>query len=72
MKVSIIMGIYNCEKTLKDSLDSLVAQTLQDFEIILCDDGSHDQTLTIASTYQEIWKDRLIILTNKSNKGLAY
>lgn len=36
--VSVIMGIYNCADTLAESLDSLLAQTYQNFEIIMCND----------------------------------
>ena len=36
-KVSVLMGIYNCASTLQEALNSLYAQTYQDFEIILCD-----------------------------------
>lgn len=72
MKVSVIMGIYNSERTLKDSLDSLVHQTFQDFELILCDDGSRDNTLEIAKSYKPLLEKRLIILKNTVNKGLAY
>ena len=50
-KVSVLMGIYNCAPTLQDALDSLYAQTFQDFEIILCDDGSKDNTDEIALSY---------------------
>ena len=42
------MGIYNCASTLQEALDSLYAQTFQDFEIILCDDGSKDNTYDVA------------------------
>ena len=47
-KVSVLMGIYNCGLTLQEALDSLYAQTYQDFEIILCEDGSKDNTYEIA------------------------
>ena len=43
-RVSVLMGIYNCEEYLQQALDSLYAQTFQDFKIILCDDGSADKT----------------------------
>ena len=41
------MGIYNCAPYLQEALDSLYAQTYKDFEIILCDDGSVDDTYRI-------------------------
>ena len=47
-KVSVIMGIYNCASTLQEALNSLYAQTFQDFKVILCDDGSKDDTLKVA------------------------
>lgn len=68
-KVSVLMGIYNCASTLQEALDSLYAQTFQDFDIILCDDGSSDDTYAIAkenaSEHQNI-----ILLQNDSNQGL--
>lgn len=63
------MGIYNCASTLQEALDSLYAQTFQDFDIILCDDGSSDETYAIAkenaSRHQNI-----ILLNNDTNQGL--
>lgn len=50
--VSIIMGIYNCGKYLSDSIDSILNQTYHDWELIMCDDGSNDNTFDIATAYQ--------------------
>ena len=47
-RISVLMGIYNCASTLPEALDSLYAQTYKDFKIILCDDGSQDNTYEIA------------------------
>lgn len=47
-KISVIVPAYNCENTLELSVNSITAQTLSDFEIILVDDGSTDRTLAIA------------------------
>lgn len=68
-KVSVIMGIYNCASTLQEALDSLYAQTFQDFEIILCDDGSKDNTYEVA---QENLRhhDNIVLLRNEQNLGL--
>lgn len=65
------MGIYNCSSTLQEALDSLYAQTFQDFEIILCDDGSSDNTYKIAKDNAHIHKN-IVLLHNEVNKGLNY
>lgn len=72
MKVSVVMGIYNCEKTLKESLDSLLNQTYESFEIILCEDGSRDNTLKIAKDYVKNYPRKVRLIQNTTNKGLAY
>lgn len=69
--VSVIMGIYNCAPYLQVALDSLYAQTYQDFEIVLCDDGSFDDTYAIANENLKTHKN-IILLKNKTNKGLNY
>ncbi|WP_082193065.1 glycosyltransferase family 2 protein [Bacillus rubiinfantis] len=69
-KVSIIMGIYNCEQTLADSLDSILKQSYQNWELVMCDDGSSDDTYTIAGEYAK--KDsRIRLIRNPDNVGLA-
>lgn len=72
MKVSIVMGLYNCGNTLKESLDSLLNQTYKDFEIIMCDDCSKDNTSQIAQEYVSKYPHKFILLANSENKGLAY
>lgn len=69
--ISVIMGIYNCASTLAEALDSLYAQTYQDFKIILCDDGSTDETLKVAKEYAEKHKN-IILISNGENKGLNF
>ena len=68
-KISVIMGIYNCASTLQEALDSLYAQTYQDFEIILCDDGSKDNTYELALENQR-QHDNIVLLKNPHNMGL--
>lgn len=63
------MGIYNCAPTLQDALDSLYAQTYQDFEIILCDDGSKDSTYELALKNQKKHPN-IVLLSNPCNMGL--
>lgn len=71
IKVSVIMGIYNCERTLKYSIQSIINQTYNDWELIMCDDCSTDNTYEIAKTYTESHKN-ITLLKNKKNMGLAY
>ena len=63
------MGIYNCAPTLQEALDSLYAQTYQDFEIILCDDGSKDNTYELALENQK-QHSNIVLLKNPHNMGL--
>lgn len=69
VKVSVIMGVYNCASTLQEALDSLYAQTFQNFEIILCDDGSKDNTYEVALENQRNHPN-IVLLRNEQNLGL--
>ena len=71
-KVTVIMGIYNCQDTLEEAIDSLIAQTYEDWNLIMCDDGSKDDTVTVAKKIAEKLPGRILILQNKQNKGLNY
>lgn len=65
------MGIYNCAPYLVEALDSLYAQTYQDFKIILCEDGSSDDTYQVAKDYAAK-HDNIILVKNEKNMGLNY
>lgn len=67
MKVSVIVAAYNAEKYLAETLDSLTHQTLDDYEIIVINDGSTDNTQQILETYQENYSNLKLI--NKENAG---
>ena len=71
-KVSIIMATYNCQDTVKNSIESILNQTYQDWEFIICDDCSTDQTYDILLQYQERYPQKIIILRNKKNSKLSY
>ena len=50
-KVTIVMGIYNCEETLEEALQSILMQTYKNWKLIMCDDASTDNTFYIANKY---------------------
>lgn len=68
-KVSVIIPIYNTEKYLRQCLDSVIGQTLEDIEIICVDDGSTDGCPRILREYEE--KDSRIKVIHKENGGLV-
>lgn len=70
--VSVIMGIYNCADTLPDAIESILNQTFQDFELILCNDGSTDKTLMIAQDYAARYPEHIVLIQNEKNMGLNY
>lgn len=68
--VSIVIPVYNIGKYLEKCLDSVVAQTFPDIEIIVVNDGSTDNSPEIIARYAD--KDSRIVVIDKSNEGLAY
>lgn len=68
-KISVIMGAYNCAGTLPAAIASIQNQTFSDWELIICDDGSSDNTWHIANAFREN-DGRLILLRNEGNLGL--
>lgn len=65
--ISVVLPVYNLAPYLKESLDSILNQTIQDFEIIVIDDCSTDNTIEIATSYHD---SRIKILSKTENKGL--
>ncbi|MGN1168014.1 MAG: glycosyltransferase family 2 protein [Lachnospiraceae bacterium] len=71
-KISVIMACYNCSRTLKKAIDSILAQTYTNWVMICCDDGSKDNTLSILRGYQLQYPDKFIIIQNEENRKLPY
>lgn len=70
-KISVLMGIYNCAETLSDAINSIISQTYNNWELIICDDASKDNSLLIAENFAN--KDnRIKIIYNSTNMGLNY
>lgn len=71
-KISILMGIYNCAPTLAEAINSILAQTYPNWELILCDDGSADDTYAIADSYRQQYPQKIVLLKNERNMGLNH
>lgn len=67
--VSVLIPAYNAERYLSDCLDSVLAQTFVDFEVVVIDDGSHDRTRTIADQYAA--RDRRVSVHSQPNRGIS-
>lgn len=68
--VSILMGIYNCADTLEEAVESIKNQTYDNWELIMCDDGSSDNTYEIAKKYADEDPEKFILIKNEKNMGL--
>lgn len=71
-RVSIIMGIYNCASTLPEAIDSILLQTFSNWKLIMCNDGSSDNTYAVAADYWRRYPDKIVLIQNKKNMGLNY
>jgi glycosyltransferase involved in cell wall biosynthesis len=70
MKVSCIIPFYNSEKYFEETIQSVLAQTFKDFELILVDDSSTDGSKAIADKYQKL-DPRIVVTSNKYEKGIS-
>ncbi len=66
--ISIVMPVYNAERFLKFAVESILAQTVFNFECIVIDDGSTDKSFDILN---EICDERFLILRHRKNKGIT-
>lgn len=66
--ISVIMPVYNSEKYLNEAIESILNQTFSNFEFIIINDGSTDQSLEIIYQYKN--QDDRIVLINRENRGL--
>ncbi len=67
-KITVLMPVYNCEKYLKEAIDSILCQTFKDFEFLIINDGSTDSTADIVQSYKD---SRINFVENEQNIGLA-
>lgn len=72
MKCAILIALYNAEKTLDKTFESLLAQTSQDFRIVAIDDASSDATYSRLMVWQtRFGQERFTLIKNKLNLGLT-
>ena len=69
INISIIIPVYNAERTLRKCIDSIMVQEYKDFELILIDDGSKDMSSQICDEYAA--KDKRIKVIHKQNGGVS-
>lgn len=69
-KISVIVPCFNIDKYLSKCIESILAQTIADIELILIDDGSTDSTLSICEEYQR--RDARVKVFSHQNKGVSY
>ena len=67
--VTVFMAAYNAAQFIEKSIQSILNQTFNDFELLIVDDGSTDNTLEIIRSFTD---DRITIIENKINRGLIY
>ncbi len=66
-KVTVLLPVYNAERYLREAVDSVLAQTYTDFELLIIDDGSTDRSKQILSTYNDA---RIRIIAHAANQKL--
>ena len=66
-KVTILMPVYNGERHLREAIDSILNQTLSDFELLMVDDGSTDQSVEIIESFAD---PRIRLVHNERNLGV--
>src|SRR5258708_3960241 len=67
-RISVLMPAYNAERFIRGSVNSVLAQTFKDFELIVVEDGSQDRTSSILATIRD---DRLRVIHNERNLGIV-
>lgn len=67
--ISVLMPVFNCELYIKEAIESILNQTYSNFEFLIIDDASSDQTLSIIKTYDD---HRIKLIEKPVNTGLTY
>lgn len=70
--ISVIMAVYNCAPTLREAIDSILNQTYTNWEFIICDDCSTDNTMEIVREYEAKFPDKFKVIQNEVNSKLSF
>ena len=65
--VTVLLPAYNAQEWLREAIESILRQTLRDFELLVINDGSTDETALILQSYAD---PRLRVITHQTNRGL--
>ena len=70
--ISVIMAVYNCAPTLREAIDSIIKQTYTNWEFIICDDSSTDNTLDVVREYEAKYPGKFKVIQNEVNSKLSF
>ena len=68
-KISVIMPVYNAERYIKKTIESILSQTYKDFELLIIDDCGSDSSMKVVNSIND---ERIHIILNNQNRGIAY
>ena len=71
-QISVIMAVYNTEKTLRQCIDSVLSQSYRNWKLIICNDCSTDKTADILEEYANRYPDKIVVIENNVNSKLSF
>ena len=69
-KVTIVIPVYNAEKTISKCIDSILNQTNENYQVLLIDDGSKDNSLKVIKEYEKNYPKKIKVIS-KENEGVV-
>lgn len=71
-EIGIIMATYNGELYIREQIDSILTNTYEDWKLIICDDGSLDNTISIVEEYTRKYPEKIYLHENAKNMGVMF
>lgn len=72
VSVSVLMPVYNCSDTISEAIECIIEQEYTNWELIICDDGSTDNTVSIIENYLRKYSEKIKLIKNEKNMGLNF